>query len=80
MSRRKPKVIHVDKLIVKAKEVVILDEGRKRRFDPWLGRRIDDDIDVDVDVDVKTDGDDIEVDVDVDIDREDDKRRPFSWI
>lgn len=80
-KKRRPQEIKVDKLIVKANEVIIIDENRRhRRWDPWLGRRVDD-IDVEVDVDVKVDDDKVDVDVDVDIDDDDDKRRrPFSWV
>ncbi|QOR67627.1 hypothetical protein IM538_05660 [Cytobacillus suaedae] len=83
-KKRKPQEIRVDKLIVKANEVIVIDEkSRRRRYDPWLGRRMDDiediDVEVDVDVDVKVDDDKVDVDVDVDVD-DDDRKRPFSWI
>ncbi len=81
-KKRRPQEIKVDKLIIKANEVIVIDENsRRRRYDPWLGRRIDDieEIDVDVDVDVKVDDDKVDVDVDVEVD-DDDRKRPFSWI
>ncbi|WP_078548029.1 hypothetical protein [Litchfieldia alkalitelluris] len=83
MAKRKPKEIHVDKIIIHANEVIIADEGKtKGRWDPWLGRvQQEDDIDVDVEVNTVA-GDDATVEVDVDVDSDDDTppRRPFSWI
>ena len=76
MSKRKPKEIHVDKLIVKANEVIIIDEKKRGHSEPWLGKT-QEEIKVDVDVDAVA-GDDVEVDVDSDSD--DKGRRPFSWI
>ncbi|MFC4320616.1 hypothetical protein [Litchfieldia salsa] len=81
MAKRKPKEIHVDKIIIHAGEVIIVDDSKKDgRWDPWLGRVQQDDVDVDVEVNAVA-GDDVEVDVDVDVDSDDTPpRRPFSWI
>jgi hypothetical protein len=83
MGKRKPKEIHVDKLIINAGEVIIVDEGRKSgQWDPWLGRVQQEQEDVDVDIEVNSvAGDDVNVDIDVDVDTDDTPpRRPFSWI
>ncbi|MFD1735352.1 hypothetical protein ACFSCX_02125 [Bacillus salitolerans] len=46
MSKRKE--IHVDKLIIKADEVIIIDENKRRYHrDPWIGRVREVDVDDD---------------------------------
>jgi hypothetical protein len=65
-GRKKSRVIHVDKLIIHADDVVIVPKGRIR--DPWLfPRRAD--VEAIEDVHEKSSRDDHEK-----------ERRPFSWI
>jgi hypothetical protein len=79
MSQKgKTKVIQVDKLIVKANEVIIVDEERKRnpRFDRWGFPTRNEVKNTNVDIKAE-DSNDVKSDIDVD----DEKRRPpFSWI
>jgi hypothetical protein len=74
MSKGK-KVIHVDKVIIKADEVVVIDE-RKHRRDPWgfFGDVNEDRFD-DHDKERKFDRK-----VDDDRDDKDDDRKGFSWV
>jgi hypothetical protein len=70
-SREKSRVIHVDKLIIHADDVVIVPRGRIR--DPWLfPHRAG--VEATEDVHEESSRDDHEHD-----DREK-ERRPFSWI
>ncbi len=70
-SKRKPKEIRVDKLIIKADEVVIIDESKPKRWDPWLGRNIE----------VAEIGEEVVSEEQQDSDSaEENVRRPFSWI
>ncbi|WP_275646636.1 hypothetical protein [Cytobacillus sp. S13-E01] len=78
MSKRKQKEIHVDKLIVKTNEVIIIDAKKRGHSEPWLPRT-QEELKVDVDVDAVA-GDDVGVDVDVDSKSDAKGRRPFSWI
>ncbi|MBD8067497.1 hypothetical protein [Bacillus sp. PS06] len=84
MGKRKPQEIHVDKLIIHANEVQIIDEGRnKGRWDPWLGRVQAQDMEVETDTNVIMDEyEKVEVDVEAeaDVDVEKETRRPFSWF
>jgi hypothetical protein len=70
-GRKKSRVIHVDKLIIHADDVVIVPKGRIR--DPWLfPHRAD--VEAIEDVHEKSSHDDHKND-----DHEE-ERRPFSWI
>ncbi|GGJ76916.1 hypothetical protein GGR02_002991 [Anoxybacillus voinovskiensis] len=64
-EHKKARVIHVDKLIVHADEVVIIP--KRRLHDPWFSPRRDRDEDVE------------EIQENV-ADDNDGERRPFSWI
>ncbi|ANB61436.1 hypothetical protein [Anoxybacteroides amylolyticum] len=64
-EHKKARVIHVDKLIVHADEVVIIP--KRRLHDPWFSLRRDHEEDVE----------EIQENITDDNDRE---RRPFSWI
>jgi len=72
-DRKKAKVIHVDKLIIHADDVVIAPRGRIR--DPWLfPHRMDDEVEAVEDVR------DEEEHHEGGHDRDEGERRPFSWI
>lgn len=81
---RKPRVIHVDKLIVKADEVIILpEENKKRRHrDPW-GFPIREEKEelkeeqIEVTEDIKDE--DVVEDVDVDVDKVRKRGPRFPW-
>lgn len=66
MSEKKARVIHVDKLIVHADEVVIIP--KKRLHDPWFSPRRHQTEDVEEIQENATD------------DNDNEERRPFSWI
>ncbi|MBB6285193.1 hypothetical protein [Geobacillus subterraneus] len=73
-DRKKAKVIHVDKLIIHADDVVIVPRGRIR--DPWLfPHRVDDEIEA-----IEEVRDDEEGRGERGHDRDEGERRPFSWI
>jgi hypothetical protein len=82
----KRKEIHVDQLIVKANEVIIIDESRRHRRNPWweMGRgeqiNVDDLLnDVDGKDNVKKEVDD-EVKSEIN-DRDNEENRPrFRWF
>jgi hypothetical protein len=72
-KKHKSRVVHVDKLIVHADDVVIIP--KRRSFDPWLFRRPDrpkleaaEDIQNDTAIEEQK------------IDDDDKRRNPFSWI
>ncbi|NNU84740.1 hypothetical protein ETC05_13175 [Geobacillus sp. BMUD] len=72
-DRKKAKVIHVDKLIIHADDIVIMPRGRIR--DPWLfPHRIDDEVKAAEEVQHQDGHDEGEHD------RDEGERRPFSWI
>ncbi|AGT31177.1 hypothetical protein M493_04360 [Geobacillus genomosp. 3] len=72
-DRKKAKVIHVDKLIIHADDVVIVP--RRRIRDPWLfPYRADAEIEAIEDVRDEEGRDE------GDHDRDEGERRPFSWI
>ncbi|AMX83267.1 hypothetical protein GS3922_05990 [Geobacillus subterraneus] len=72
-DRKKAKVIHVDKLIIHADDVVIVPRGRIR--DPWLfPHRADAEIEAIEDVRDGAGRDE------GGHDRDEGERRPFSWI
>jgi hypothetical protein len=72
MSNKKHRIIHVDKLIVHADDVIIIP--KRRPFDPWLGRRqdIEDVENVENIYDEATATEEQE--------RDEQERPPFSWI
>jgi hypothetical protein len=70
-GRKKSRVIHVDKLIIHADDVIIVPKGRIR--DPWLFPHRED-VEAIEDVHEESPHDDHKND-----DHEE-ERRPFSWI
>jgi hypothetical protein len=73
-KKGKEKVIHVNKLIVKADEVIVIDE-RKRR-DPWFRRPFNES-----EAEVVTEAQEGQLEESADHgDNEEGQRRPFSWI
>lgn len=80
-TEKKPKVIHVDKLIVKANEVIIIDERRRHHHrDPWrwgFGARPEGEIEGG-NVEVENDHNDIE-NVEQEVEELRRQRRPRPW-
>jgi hypothetical protein len=73
-KKGKEKVIHVNKLIVKANEVIVIDE-RKRR-DPWFRRPLNES-----EADVIAEAQEVQMEESTDHEEnEEGQRRPFSWI
>jgi hypothetical protein len=71
-KKGKEKVIHVNKLIVKADEVIVIDE-RKRR-DPWFRRPFNEE-------ETFTEAQEVQLEENTDHgENEEGQRRPFSWI
>jgi hypothetical protein len=75
-NRKKSRVIHVDKLIIHADDVIVIPKGRIR--DPWLFPRRSD-VEAIEDVHKELSHDDHEHD-DHERDDREEERRPFSWI
>ncbi len=71
-DRKKGKVIHVDKLIIHADDVIIVPRGRIR--DPWLFPHRADAVEAMEDVREEKGHDEGEHG------RDEGERRPFSWI
>jgi hypothetical protein len=80
-NRKKSRVIHVDKLIIHADDVIVTPKGRIR--DPWLFPRRSD-VEAIEDVHKELSHDDHEHDDhkhdDHERDDREEGRRPFSWI
>jgi hypothetical protein len=75
MSERKHKsrVVHVDKLIVHADDIVVIP--KRRPFDPWLSRRPNR-----PELEAAEDIQDDKAIAEKEMDDEDKRRNPFSWI
>jgi hypothetical protein len=82
----KRKEIHVDKLIIKANEVIIIDENRRHRRDPWgFGRdeqiSVDDVLnDVGIKDDVKLKEVDDEVTSEINVRDNEEVRTRLRWF